>query len=87
MSEREVITEAQYQELLKTDPERAATFRPIEPQTHAKPGRNWMCPCGSGKKYKKCCLVTKQAEIQKVFENFREKEGGSKTIVLTRSMR
>jgi len=20
-----------------------------------KPGRNWPCPCGSGKKYKKCC--------------------------------
>jgi tetratricopeptide (TPR) repeat protein len=22
----------------------------------AKPGRNGPCPCGSGKKYKKCCL-------------------------------
>jgi len=21
-----------------------------------KPGRNDPCPCGSGKKYKKCCL-------------------------------
>ena len=21
-----------------------------------KPGRNEMCPCGSGLKYKKCCL-------------------------------
>ena len=21
-----------------------------------KPGRNELCPCGSGKKYKKCCL-------------------------------
>lgn len=29
----------------------------VEPFTHAtvKPGRNDLCPCGSGKKYKKCC--------------------------------
>jgi uncharacterized protein len=25
-------------------------------QTSSKPGRNDPCPCGSGKKYKKCCL-------------------------------
>lgn len=25
-----------------------------------KVGRNQLCPCGSGKKYKKCCLSTKQ---------------------------
>jgi len=25
-----------------------------------KPGRNAQCPCGSGKKFKKCCL--KQAQ-------------------------
>ena len=24
-----------------------------------KIGRNEPCPCGSGKKYKKCCLLTK----------------------------
>jgi uncharacterized protein YchJ len=24
-------------------------------RTSAKVGRNEMCPCGSGKKYKKCC--------------------------------
>jgi uncharacterized protein YecA (UPF0149 family) len=27
-----------------------------------KIGRNAPCPCGSGKKYKKCCLVKDQAE-------------------------
>jgi len=27
----------------------------------AKIGRNQPCPCGSGKKYKHCCLVTKQS--------------------------
>ncbi|MBW2099144.1 MAG: SEC-C domain-containing protein [Deltaproteobacteria bacterium] len=26
-----------------------------------KPGRNELCPCGSGKKYKKCCLDTGQS--------------------------
>jgi uncharacterized protein YchJ len=24
--------------------------------THTEVGRNEKCPCGSGKKYKKCCL-------------------------------
>ena len=32
--------------------------------TTAKTGRNEPCPCGSGKKYKKCCLV-KHEEIRK----------------------
>jgi hypothetical protein len=27
-----------------------------------KPGRNDPCPCGSGKKYKQCCLKTKQTQ-------------------------
>jgi preprotein translocase subunit SecA len=26
-----------------------------EPAQSNKPGRNDPCPCGSGKKYKKCC--------------------------------
>jgi tetratricopeptide (TPR) repeat protein len=30
----------------------------------AKPGRNDPCPCGSGKKYKKCCLMKDEAEDQ-----------------------
>ena len=29
---------------------------PVEPiHAHAEPKRNDPCPCGSGKKYKKCC--------------------------------
>jgi uncharacterized protein YecA (UPF0149 family) len=27
----------------------------IEPIRGDRVGRNWPCPCGSGKKYKKCC--------------------------------
>ena len=32
---------------------------PVETYTRAAPkvGRNEPCPCGSGKKYKKCCLA------------------------------
>jgi uncharacterized protein YecA (UPF0149 family) len=29
---------------------------PPSPARKAKAGRNEPCPCGSGKKYKKCCL-------------------------------
>lgn len=28
-----------------------------QPHRVTKIGRNDICPCGSGKKYKKCCLV------------------------------
>lgn len=29
-----------------------------------KPGRNDPCPCGSGKKYKKCCMLKEAAAVQ-----------------------
>jgi hypothetical protein len=32
-------------------------FPPAQPVTSVKIGRNDPCPCGSGKKYKKCCLA------------------------------
>jgi hypothetical protein len=33
-----------------------ASAEPSEPRREvSKAGRNEMCPCGSGKKYKKCC--------------------------------
>lgn len=32
-----------------------------------KPGRNDPCPCGSGKKYKQCCLKTAQAQPEDAF--------------------
>ena len=31
---------------------------PPKPLTSSKVGRNDPCPCGSGKKYKKCCGTT-----------------------------
>lgn len=32
----------------------SAVVQAVGPSTLAP--RNWPCPCGSGKKYKKCCL-------------------------------
>ncbi|KKK51472.1 hypothetical protein LCGC14_3114620 [marine sediment metagenome] len=32
------------------------------PEQSKEQGRNELCSCGSGKKFKKCCLVKKQAE-------------------------
>jgi preprotein translocase subunit SecA len=34
---------------------RTASAPALAPATRAKVGRNDPCPCGSGKKYKKCC--------------------------------
>ena len=30
--------------------------KPVHPQAIGRVGRNDPCPCGSGKKFKKCCL-------------------------------
>jgi uncharacterized protein YecA (UPF0149 family) len=33
--------------------------KPINPNAIGRVGRNESCPCGSGKKFKKCCLIKK----------------------------
>jgi len=43
--------EAARQQKEGEEPKKIETYRREEP----KVGRNDMCPCGSGKKYKKCC--------------------------------
>lgn len=35
-----------------------------------KTGRNDPCPCGSGKKYKKCCLIRNNREVHETLEKF-----------------
>ncbi len=42
-----------------------------------KPGRNDLCPCGSGKKYKKCCLVKQSLVVgdRMIYQRLRETEG------------
>jgi uncharacterized protein len=37
-------------------PDNVVPIRPQQPVTSEKVGRNELCPCGSGKKFKKCCL-------------------------------
>ena len=42
-----------------------------------KAGRNELCPCGSGKKYKKCCLLKQQnlPNFDLLYRRLRESEG------------
>ena len=40
------------------DPPPPPNIYPASSSTPTKPGRNEPCPCGSGKKYKRCCLLT-----------------------------
>ena len=39
-----------------------------------KSGRNGPCPCGSGKKYKKCCLPREESAYQRTSEPEPEKD-------------
>jgi tetratricopeptide (TPR) repeat protein len=53
----------------------------------AKPGRNDPCPCGSGKKYKKCCLTNDEATKREQFvvqQAEREERANVKQLELRR---
>src|SRR5260370_30932323 len=41
----------------------AARNTAVQPVRKSRAGRNEPCPCGSGKKYKKCCLDTDRAPL------------------------
>ncbi len=52
---RKLKREQRQRDQLPTD-DQPSLPPPIEPiETDQKTGRNDPCPCGSGKKYKKCC--------------------------------
>ncbi len=53
----QIRTEAppQREQVLKPDAENAGSTTPVRKKASEKVGRNDPCPCGSGKKYKKCC--------------------------------
>jgi uncharacterized protein YecA (UPF0149 family) len=62
----EFLTDAQMKRLVAEHPEFAQFIKPVkvEPtplQLARRPvprvGRNEPCPCGSGKKFKKCCMT------------------------------
>lgn len=52
-----------------------------------KPGRNDSCPCGSGKKYKHCCLISAQAAADSpeelVWRRLRRAKEGFPTLMLS----
>lgn len=50
----------QREQVLKADPVKADTSLKSGGRTVNKVGRNDPCPCGSGKKYKKCCGINEQ---------------------------
>ena len=41
---------------------RYGTLSPMTTQTNERPGRNEPCHCGSGRKYKHCCLEKDEAQ-------------------------
>jgi hypothetical protein len=54
---------------------RPPKVRPLK-KTAIRPGRNEPCPCGSGKKAKKCCIrqhqLNEQAQVTRVMDKLRE---------------
>lgn len=50
----------------------------------AKVGRNDLCPCGSGKKYKNCCMVKNQTKvmIDEELEKFKLAEGQLSSLIM-----
>lgn len=69
----DILTVEQAREFVKKNPKLAGFIKPMEleptprqllrtpvnPIASGRVGRNDPCPCGSGKKFKKCCLTTK----------------------------
>lgn len=52
-----------------------------------KTGRNEPCPCGSGKKYKKCCLINEtQPKVQTEQRLKMRKTSGSIALRLAMAM-
>ena len=55
-NELETIQKPKQENLVFSHSDTPAVKKPVK-RTHEKVGRNDPCPCGSGKKYKKCCGV------------------------------
>lgn len=53
--------------------ERAARAHPVTPTTELR--RNWPCPCGSGKKLKKCCLAKAVAATKPRYTQIADTDG------------
>lgn len=54
----EVMQFEEMERRLKEHPENRRFYKEVSSQRERpKTGRNELCPCGSGKKFKKCCLA------------------------------
>ena len=52
----QVVKRTKTADEIKAEEELVKNTKKVEPiHADAKPDRNAACPCGSGKKYKKCC--------------------------------
>ncbi|MGN0709968.1 MAG: preprotein translocase subunit SecA, partial [Anaerovoracaceae bacterium] len=75
VDDAEELEEEQAQENAGAGPQRSAEVpdRDSKPETirreHPKVGRNDPCPCGSGKKYKNCCMKKDMEEERRRREN------------------
>ena len=47
-----------------------------------KVGRNDPCPCGSGKKYKKCCLAKESSVADLTWQKMRQTEGSLAPVLM-----
>lgn len=59
--EREILGRLDPAEAYSQIPGRDVSVRPSRPVEPPLLGRNAPCPCGSGRKYKKCCLLSPSA--------------------------
>lgn len=60
-TEKEILHGLDPAEAYSQVPGRASTTRPPPPPPELRLGRNAPCPCGSGRKYEKCCLLSSAA--------------------------
>lgn len=58
-----------------------ATHRFKEEFVLSKIGRNDMCPCGSGKKYKKCCLGKETSAVESIMQLVNKEEAAASETV------
>jgi len=52
------------------------------PDRQEKTGRNDFCPCGSGEKYKKCCLPGDDVSASSSWQNKRKRGDGKKSPLM-----
>ena len=50
------IVQTLFRTSISKEPVASPVYQPVAPKQYQKIGRNDPCPCGSGKKYKKCCM-------------------------------